>query len=102
VLEEINIVKEKYSPHSRPNSRLDHETLKKFELMRFNALVQLRDCLTELLDVAALDRGVYQASYLLETLRRLLVDENTEMDLQGALERNLLMNRITDSIRSCF
>jgi hypothetical protein len=102
VFEETNIVKEKYSCQRGSNSRLDYETLTRFELGRVCALVQLRDCLTEVLDVTALDHGVYQASYLLETMRRLLADENTEMDLQGTLAPNLLMNRITDSTRLCF
>jgi hypothetical protein len=52
--------------------------------MRQNTLVQLRDCLTDLFEAKALNCGVYQATYLLESLRRLLLDENTKMDLEGA------------------
>ena len=70
------------------DSRLDHVTLDKFALMRFNALVQLRDCLTDLLDPNDLTHSVAQATYLLETLRRSIVDESTKTDLQGAVHVN--------------
>jgi hypothetical protein len=52
-------------------------------MMRFDTLVQLRDSLAELLNGYNLDRGVLQATYLLGSLRRLLADENTQMDLKG-------------------
>jgi hypothetical protein len=37
----------------------------------------------ELLDPDTLEKGLPQATYLLETMRRLLVDGNMSMDLQG-------------------
>lgn len=57
--------------------------MEKLERMRFDALAQLRDCLMELLDVDAVEKGLSQANYLLETMRRLLVDGHASMDLQG-------------------
>jgi hypothetical protein len=58
--------------------------------MRFNTLVQLRDCLVELLDFNNAENGVSQGAFLFQTLRRLLTDNNTKMDLQG------LSNSISD------
>jgi hypothetical protein len=46
-------------------------------------MVQLRDCLMELLDVSNVEDGVAQGAFLFETLRRLLADDNTKMDLQS-------------------
>jgi len=53
-------------------------------MMRSEALVQLRDSLAELLHDNNSDRGVFQATYLLESLRRLLVDDRTQIDLKGS------------------
>lgn len=45
--------------------------------------MQLRDCLIELFGVDAIENGLSQAIYLLETFRRLLADEYTKLDFQG-------------------
>jgi hypothetical protein len=66
------------------DSRFDRPTLEKFELMRRGVLDELRDCLMELLDVDAVEKGLLQAKFLLLTMRRLLVDGNMNMDLQGS------------------
>jgi len=63
--------------------RFDLSTLENFEIVRFGLLVQLRDCLMELLDADNIEKGLTQATYLLETMRRLLVDGNMSMDLRG-------------------
>jgi hypothetical protein len=65
------------------NARLDREALQRFEMMRFNTMVQLRDCLMELLEVSNVENGVAQGAFLFETFRRLLGDDNTKMDLQS-------------------
>jgi hypothetical protein len=52
-------------------------------MMGFNTLVQLRDCLMDLFETSVVEKGLLQAVYLLETLRRLLVDGNTRMDMHG-------------------
>jgi hypothetical protein len=49
-------------------------------------VVQLRDCLMELLDADTVESGLSQATYLLETMRRLLVDGSTSMGLEGIRE----------------
>lgn len=61
--------------------------IEEFEKMQLNALVQLRDCLTELLDEAFLDKGLVQATFLLQTLRCLLMASDRKMDLQGQQQR---------------
>jgi hypothetical protein len=63
--------------------RLDSTTQEKLDLMRLNALVQLRDCLTELFKADTVENGLSQATYLLKTFRRLLLDENRKTDSQG-------------------
>ena len=65
------------------NNRLTRHTEKEFGMMGFNTLVQLRDCLMDLFESSAVEKGLLQAVYLLETLRRLLVDGNTRMDMHG-------------------
>lgn len=64
--------------------RFDLSTLEKFETMKFGGLVQLCDCLMELLEADTIEKGLPQATYLLEAMRRLLVDGNMNMDLQGS------------------
>ena len=65
------------------DARLDESTLKNFEMMRSETLVQLRDSLADLLNDENMDRGIIQATYLFESLRRLFVDEDTGMDIKG-------------------
>lgn len=55
-------------------------------MMKHTTLVQLRECLMELLDVDSVERGLSAATYLLETMRRLLVDGNTSIGLEGTLK----------------
>jgi hypothetical protein len=55
-------------------------------MMKYSTLVQLRDCLMELLNVGSVERGLSGATYLLETMRRLLVDGNTSIGLEGMLK----------------
>ena len=51
--------------------------------MRLNLLVQLRDCVVELLDVNVVNHALSQASYILRNIRRLLVHGGTSMEVQG-------------------
>ena len=53
-----------------------------FEVIRLSTLAQLRDCLMDLLDVDTVESGLFQGTYLLETMRRLLVDGSMSMDLE--------------------
>ena len=55
-------------------------------MIRGSALVQLRDCLMELLDADMVESGLSQATYLLKTMRKLLVDGSTSMGLEGIRE----------------
>ena len=55
-------------------------------MMVYNALVQLRDCLMDLFEVPTTGRGLLQAVYLLETLRRLLEQGNTTMQMHGLFD----------------
>jgi len=66
------------------DARLDESTLKNFEMMRSQTLIQLRDSLAGLLNDENRNPGIIQATYLLESLRRLLVDENSRMDIKGS------------------
>jgi len=65
-------------------------------MMGFNTLVQLRDCLMDSFEPNVVEKGLLQAVYLLETLRRLLVDGNTSMDMRGLIvvRRNLMLGLI--------
>jgi len=78
------------------NNRLSHETEKAFRMMGFNTLVQLRDCLMDLFETRVVENGLVQSKYLLETLRRLLVDGNTSMDMRGLIlvKGNLMVGLI--------
>lgn len=91
VLAELNVIKDKF----------DESILKKFEMMRFDTLVQLRDSLAELLNGDNLDDGVSQATYLLESLRRLLEDDKTQMDLKGLHRYTGADIRIIKSMWAC-
>ena len=65
-------------------------------MMGFNTLVQLRDCLMDLFEARAVEKGLLHAVYLLETLRRLLVDGNTRMDMHGLFVRKGVSDGRTD------
>lgn len=80
------------------DARLDKSTLERFEMMRLDTLVQLRDSLANLLNDENMDRGIIQARYLFESMRRLLVDENTRMDIKGLQCAIVTNTRITWTI----
>ena len=83
--------------------RLSHDTEKEFRMMVFNTLVQLRDCLMDLFEARVPEKGLVQAVYLLETLRRFLVDGNTRMDMHGlCVSKSVSDGRVDRTFRICF
>ena len=84
VLKQLIDAKQRYSlKRLGIDQRLDRQTMEKFEMMKLSTLVQLQDCLMELLDVDSVERGLSRATYICATMRRLLVDGSTSMDLEG-------------------
>ena len=55
----------------------------------------------DLLDVDTVESGLFQGTYLLETMRRLLVDGSMSMDLERIPKQDSVDSRSNGAIRVC-
>jgi hypothetical protein len=85
VLLAILAIEELPCSNRRPvaNGPQDGHGLSDLEALEIAVVVQLRDCLVDLLEAEKVEEGLCQGVYLLEKMRRLVCDAEMDFSVQG-------------------